>query len=124
MKKDIESKETEDGYWQIDPPLDGYYYSTIDSYYDPHTMLWSTRENYTDYSPTLSSRGKRHRFRGIADTGIMSLPLPRGCQIDMSTWRSPGTRVVEDQNGCLAVISNQITEIDFEFVTGQTYRDI
>ena len=54
MKKDIESKETPDGYWQVDPPLDGYYYATIDSYYDHRTMLWSTRENYGPYNPKLN----------------------------------------------------------------------
>ncbi len=123
MKKNIESKETADGYWQIEPPLDGYYYSTVDSYYDPLSMLWSTRENYIVYNPTLSPHGKRHRFYWVAGPGTMSLPLPRGCQIDMSTWQVAGA-LIEDQNGCIAVKTNQVTQIDFEFVTQQTFKDI
>ena len=53
----------------------------------------------------------------------MSLPLPRGCQIDMSTWQVAGA-LIEDQNGCIAVKTNQVTQIDFEFVTQQTFKDI
>lgn len=102
--------------FEIEPPLAGHYASGRKSYYDRKRKVWSKRKQLGQYAGSVGAT-ERHHFRGRADQGVISLPLPNGYAFDSATFNARGAeaRLMRDQNGCFYLEARGLCEFDLEF---------
>lgn len=107
-------------YFEIKPPLGGYYVQGRKSYYDVDRKVWSKQKKLTPYSTSLSAvSANRHQISGYISSSITALPLPKTFAIDSSTIQSSNgstISVFRDQNGCFYLKADKPTHFSVDFL--------
>lgn len=120
--KDCEDPNRPPSFWQVNPPLPGYYYSGKKSYYDISTKLWSKKKVLEPYEfIDIDTTHAKHTFSGKIAKWVFSLPLPTGILIDIASIHptSPHIHIQKDQKWCFYVISTGSHEVKFDFYLDQ-----
>lgn len=107
-------------YFEIRPPLGGYYVQGRKSYYDVDRKVWSKRKQLTPYSTSLSAfSADRHQISGHISGSLTALPLPKTFALDISTLKADSggaISVFRDQNGCFYLQADRPTRFSIDFL--------
>ncbi|MBP9780094.1 VWA domain-containing protein [Candidatus Gracilibacteria bacterium] len=126
VMEDQEDSNRPPSFWQIDPPLPGYYYSGRKSYYNIPSKLWSKKKIFSSYQPvSIDMIEKKYVLTGKVVRGVFALPLPVNSLIDPKSIHpsSPQVKIEQDQKGCFYIISTASYEIQFDFYTNQIVHE-
>ncbi len=110
-------------YFEIRPPLGGYYVRGRKSYYSISEKEWSKKKSLKSYSDSVKGT-ERHNISGYLGTEITALPIPRGYAVDTASLQTNiNTRVefFRDQNGCFYFQAETSCKYGVDFVKSDNY---
>lgn len=88
-------------FFEITPPLGGWYAAGRKSYFDIDTKTWSKKKQLTHYGESIFG-AERYTIAGHGESGLKALPLPTGYTLDCASLSYTGAKpeFFRDQNGC------------------------
>ena len=104
-------------YFEIDPPLSGYYAGGRKSYYDVETKTWSKKKELSSYDTSIEGEG-RHTFSGRLDRGLKAIGIPNNYTLDTSSLQYSGEKpeIFRDQNGCFYMKTGGPSSFSIDFL--------
>jgi len=119
-------------FFEITPPLNGFYRSEVKSRYDIDKKTWDEPKQLAVYSNHVEGKD-RHTIRGRSgDGGLKAIPLPSGYVLDFGSLHYQGAKpeIFRDKYGCFYIKAEGKSEyfIDFlqetePFVSGPVEED-
>jgi len=104
-------------YFEIEPPLSGYYASGRKSYFDVDRKVWSKKKQLSAFTGTSLEKKSVHNIKGFTKGGIISLPLPAGYAVENSSVKYSGKdlEILRDQNGCFYIKTDSTGQFSMSF---------
>jgi len=104
-------------FFEITPPLAGYYRSGVKSYYDIDKKTWRKNKQLTGYSEDVAGN-ERHTIRGATTGGLKALPIPSMYALDSSSLQYQGSKpeILRDQYGCFLIQTNGTCSFSIDFI--------
>ena len=114
-------------FYEITPPMSGYYIKGRKSYYDVDQKVWSKKKQLTRYDTHLIAGSDRHTISGFLDTTLKAIPLPKTYAIDCNSLKVNGAQIsfFRDQNGCFYLQASSPCKFEVDFLKEpQTFPEL
>ncbi len=104
-------------FFEITPPLSGYYANGRKSYYDIDKKTWRKNKKLSSYAENVAG-DDRHTIHGKTTGGMKSLPIPAQHSLDVSSLQFKGDRpeISRDQYGCFYIDTNGACDFSIDFL--------
>lgn len=104
-------------FFEITPPLAGFYRSEVKNHYDIDKKTWDEPKQLAVYSARIEGKD-RHTIRGKTGGGLKAIPLPIRYALDFESLHYQGAKpeIFRDKHGCFFIKTAGICEYSIDFL--------
>ncbi len=104
-------------FFEITPPLNGYYHSGVKSYYDIDKKTWRKNKQLIQYNGRIDGK-TRHTIKGTTRGGLKAIPIPGTYAIDYESLQYTGStpEIFRDQYGCFYIKTDGACDFHIDFL--------